>query len=82
MKEIIKKYVDNLTKKDIIDFSNKEKIHLNNKEIDIIFNTIKNDYNILIDGDAKIIFLKLKEEINEDAFFKIFDLYKKYKNFI
>lgn len=82
MKEIIKKYVDNLTKKDIIDFSNKEKIPLNNKEIDIIFNTIKNDYNILIDGDAEIIFLKLKEEINEDAFFKIFDLYKKYKNFI
>jgi hypothetical protein len=83
---LIKKYIENLTKNDIISFALNENIKLNNKEIDIIFNTIKNDYNTLLYGNSDKIFEKLKKEINLISFNKIkkyFDYYKeKYKNYL
>ena len=39
---IIKNYVDKLTKEDIINYSKKEDIFLNDNEINVIYDEIKN----------------------------------------
>ena len=40
-----------------------ENIILNSNEVDIIYNTIKNDYKVLLYGDSKPIFDNLKRKI-------------------
>lgn len=77
---LIEKNIKSLTKEDIINYSNLENIYLNNNEVDIIYNTIKNDYKILLYGDSKIIFDNLKSRINPTAYQKIYELYNFYKN--
>ena len=78
--KIIEKYIKKLTKEDIINFSNNENIILNDNEIDIIYNTIKNDYKSLLYSNNKIIFNDLKNKINPNAYNKIIELYTFYKN--
>ena len=85
-KKLIENHIKNLTKKDIIDYSKNENINLNNNEIDIIFNYIKNDYKTLLYGDSSYIFKDLKNRINPTSYQKIkslYDTYKdKYKNYL
>lgn len=84
--KIIENYIKNLTKNDIIIYSNNEHIDLNNNEIDIIYNIIKKDYKILLYGDSTNIFKELKSRINSTSYYKIkylFDSYKeKYRNYL
>lgn len=77
---MIIKYINNLKKEDIIEFSKSENINLNDKEIDIIYNTIKKDYKILLYGNSDDIFNNLKDKINNDSYNKIKKLYEFYKN--
>ena len=82
--KIIENYIKNITKNDILNYSKKEQIELNDNELDIVYNIIKNDYKILLYGDSTNIFNKLKNRINPTSYNKIkqlFDFYKnKYKN--
>ena len=78
--KLIDNYIKNLTKKDIIDFSKQHNIILNNNEIDIIYNTIKSDYKILLYNDENIIFNNLKSRINPTSYNKIINLFKEYKS--
>ena len=82
--KIIENYIKNITKNDILNYSKKEEIRLNDEELDLIYNIIKKDYKILLYGDSTNIFNKLKNRINPTSYNKIkqlFDFYKnKYKN--
>ena len=82
--KIIENYIKKITKNDILNYSKKEQIELNDNELDIVYNIIKNDYKILLYGDSTNIFNKLKNRINPTSYNKIkqlFDFYKnKYKN--
>lgn len=84
--KMIEKYIKNLTKNDIINYSKNENIDLNDNEINIIYNIIKEDYKILLYGDSTNVFKKLKSRINSTSYDKIkylFDSYKeKYKNYL
>ena len=78
---IIKNYVDKLTKEDIITYSKKEDIFLNDNEINVIYDEIKNKWKQLYNGNTRVI-TDLENKINNKAYNKLIDLYNTYKKFL
>lgn len=78
---IIKNYVDKLTKEDIINYSKKEDIFLNDNEINVIYDEIKNKWKQLYNGNTRVI-TDLENKINNKAYIKLIDLYNTYKKFL
>ena len=85
MFEFIKKYINSLTKEHIINFSIKNNINLNDKEIDTIYNVLKNELEELL-NNTNIILNKYENNFSVENFIKIKELisiYKKrYKNYL
>ena len=83
---LIEKNIKSLTKEDILHYSKNENIILNDNEVEIIYNIIKNDYKILLYVNSEPIFNNLKSRINPTAYKKIYELYNfykdKYKNYL
>lgn len=78
---IIKNYVDKLTKEDIINYSKKEDIFLNDNEINVIYDEIKDKWKQLYNGNTRVI-TDLENKINNKAYNKLIDLYNTYKKFL
>ena len=78
--KLIINYINKLTKEDIIIFSNKNNINLNNNELDYIYNKIKKDYLILLSDNYEIAFNDAKKFINENNLKKIYNLFIDYRN--
>lgn len=87
MKEkIIQKYVDMLTKEDIVKFASFQNEILTNNEVDFLYNIIKKEWKTIIFGNYQVILSQYKEHLSVDKWNKIENLileYKeKYKNFL
>ena len=81
MKEIfIKKYVDILTKEDILKFASLNDVELSSNEVDIIYNVIKNEWKTIVFDDYKIILNKYKNNFSVEKLKKIEELILLYKN--
>lgn len=81
MKEMfIKKYVDILTKEDILKFASLNNVELSSNEVDIIYNAIKNEWKTIVFDDYKIILNKYKNNFPVEKLKKIEDLILLYKN--
>lgn len=81
MKEmIIQKYVNMITKNDIIDFASKQNIKITNNEADIIFEAIKNNWKTIIYGDYNSILNKYSNYFSTDKLNKMEELIILYKN--
>lgn len=81
MKEkFIKKYVDMLTKDDILKFAKANNVQLSSNEVDIIYNVIKNEWKIIVFDDYKIILNKYKNNFTVEKLKKIEELILLYKN--
>lgn len=79
MEKMISSYVNKLTKNDIIKFADKNNITLTNDEIDIIFNTIKKDWQDLLHNPNKV-FNNIKSKVSLNTYNNIiyfYDLYSK-----
>ena len=70
----------NISKNDIKNIAKNENVILNDKEIDIIYFYIKNEYKTLLYGDSDSIFNDLKSRINPTSYNQIKDLFDFYKN--
>ncbi len=81
MKELIIKYINNLSKEDIVFLLNKENIILNNNELDIVYTLLKND-NELFFNNKDDFFNKLKNNISSNNYLKLINLYNKYENYL
>ena len=77
--QLINSYIDKLTIQDINNIANKNNINLNDYELNFIYNQIKNNYNDLLYGDSTNIFNELKNNVSSDNYYKIMELYTKYK---
>lgn len=87
MKEkIIQKYVDMLTKEDIVKFASFQNEILTNNEMDFLYNIIKKEWKTIIFGNYQVILSQYKEYLSVDKWNKIENLileYKeKYKSFL
>ena len=81
MNNIIKKYIDTLTKEDIYTFIKNNNYVINDNDINTIYFYIKNYSTSLIDNP--IYYLnKLKEDISINTYEIILELYNKYKKYI
>lgn len=78
MKEkLIKSYIKQLTKNDIVKFAEKNNIVLTNNELDLIYYHIKNNYeNILKDPLTSLD--SIKNKIRPVVYNKIYELYTIY----
>ena len=79
MFNIIGAYINRLTKEDITKFAYKQGITLKDKEVNIIFNTIKENYKTLIYGNARSILDDLKNKVEPLTYNKIITLYREFK---
>ena len=82
MKIDLRNYINKLQKEDIINYLNKESITANNEEIDIIYNSIKNDFDYIINNDFNTYLEKYKSQLNEELYNKIIEKHNEYKKFI
>lgn len=87
MKEkLIQKYVDMLTKEDIIKFASTQNENLTSNEVDFLYDVIKKEWKMIIFGNYQIILNQYKNNLSVDKWNKIENLiieYKeKYKNFL
>lgn len=78
MFNIIKKYIDNMTKEDLYFFIKKNNYIISSQDVDIIYFYIKNYYNEFF-SDPDIILNKIKKDVSIDTYNIILDLYNKYK---
>ena len=77
---LIEEYVNRMKKEDINRFALKQGIILDDKELDIIFTYIKDNYKTIIYGNPKDILLDIKEKVSDITYNKIENLYIKFKD--
>ena len=79
MKTLIKKYIDLLSKERVNTFLSDNNIYLNDKELNYIFDLIKNDWeNIIVNEEIYI--NDIYNNINKISADKIKNLFIYYKN--
>ena len=77
---LISEYVNRMQKQDVNNFALKQGITLDNEELDIIYNYIKNNYKTLIYGNPKVILEEIKFKVKPLTYNKIENLYIKFKD--
>lgn len=81
-KEMLKNYINKLTKQDIINYLSKECIPASNEEIDLIYNAIKKDYDEILESNFISYISKYELNLNKHLYQKIIEKYNEYKKFI
>jgi hypothetical protein len=79
---LVKNYISKLTKQDIINYLNKENIEANQIEIDLIYDTLLNNYNNIENIEFNSFIVNYKNKLNEKLYNKIIEKYNEYKKFI
>ncbi len=77
--KLIKNYINKLKKEDISAFATNNNINLNDTELSVIYDTIKNDYESLLYGNHEKVFNELKSKVSSDNYDKIINLFFEYK---
>ncbi len=78
-KLIILKYMEKLTKEDIKKYIDKEKLMINDDEVNIIYLYLKKDSEKVLNNTQEVI-NELKDIISMEAYNTLINLYQKYKN--
>ena len=81
-KELLKAYINKLTRDDIVNYLSKESIPASKEEIDMIYSAIKNDYNEILETDFNSYISNYKLNFNKTLYMKIIEKYNEYKKFI
>ena len=76
---LIKEYIKRLSLKDINDFAIKKGIKLLDNEDKKIYNLIIKYWKDIYNGNTNEAFTKLKNEVSEDTYNNIINLYNEYK---
>ncbi len=77
---LITEYIKRLKKSDIIYYAENQGITLDNEELDIIYDYIKNNYKTIIYGNPKEILEEIKYKVKPITYNKIENLYIKFKD--
>lgn len=79
MFQLIKNYVAKMTKEDVVKFSEKNDIHLNEQELDFVYRFIKKNYEALY-ANPNIDLSKYKSNFTEENYAKMIKLINTYKS--
>lgn len=80
VEKLINEYVCRMTKEDVNKFAIKNGIVLNQNELDLIFNNIKNNWHTLVYGNARNILDSIKDKVEPLTYQKIENLYVYFKD--
>ena len=86
MINFIKNYINNINIYDLNIFLNINDIYLNDNELNILYDYLKNDWYTFIYEDPTYILNDLKNKITVDKYNKLYDIYikekEKYRNYL
>jgi hypothetical protein len=80
--EILINYINKLTKGDIKTYITKECIEANEKEIDLIYDIIKNHYDEILNNDFITFISKYEKDFNRELYLQIIEKFNKYKSLL
>ncbi len=80
-KQLLKNYIDKLSKEDIIKYIENNNYSVSNKEIDTIYYYIKNYWEDFY-NDKEEVWKKLKNDVSSNTYLEIMTLFQKYKKYI
>lgn len=80
-KLIVYEYINRIKYEDLINYCNNKNITINNKDLDIIYKYIKNDYKRFFNNPEEIL-NEAKYKLSTNTFNEIIKLYNQYKNII
>lgn len=80
--ELLKNYINKLTKDDIKRYISKECVCASDEEIDIIYNAIKNDYEEILNTNINEYISRHNLNLNQELYKRIVEKYNYYKKFI
>ena len=72
---LIKNYINKLTKVDIINFSRKYNVTLNDNELDVIYSNLKLRWLEIYNGNGEIVIESIKDNLREEIYLKLIDIY-------
>ena len=79
-KNLIYLYINRIKKEDILEFAKRQDIILNNNELDLIYDYIKNKTDNILD-DPEYVLEEIKDKLSYEVYLKILELYFKYEDY-
>lgn len=73
---LIKNYINKLSKEDIIKFSKKYDVELTNDELEIIFSNLKLRWIEVYNGNGDIVIESIKDNLRNEVYLKLVDIYE------
>ena len=80
-KDFIKNNISNLSEELIKEYAKKVNIPITTSETHILYQFIMKNYSEILDGNEKS-FSYLKEKLNPNLYYKIYNLYNEYKKYL
>ena len=80
--EKIKEEIKKLTKEDIVNFGKKYNVYLNKKELDFVYDLVKNNNQEILSNPKSFNLTKYKENFTRENYQKLSNLYNKYSNYL
>ena len=81
-KSLIKNYALNITKEKILTFASNNNISLTNKDLNVIYNSIKNDIDIILSDKCDEYLETKKDVLSKEVYLKILEYKKKYLKYL
>jgi len=78
---IIYQYINRLRKEDIVRYCNSHGIFVNNNDLDVVYDYVKNDYKRFF-NDPMNVLNEVKYKVSDYTYNEIMKMYDKYKSFI
>ena len=80
IQKLIKNKINNLTLADLKILCNNKNINLNSQELNYLYNILKKDWYSFLYNDPTSILSDIKDNINDNSYNKLLDLYYYYKD--
>jgi len=78
---IIYQYINRLRKEDIVRYCNSHGIFVDNNDLDVVYDYVKNDYKRFF-NDPMNVLNEVKYKVSDYTYNEIMKMYDKYKSFI
>ncbi len=81
-KNLIKKYIEKIEKKDIVEYALKENISITENEMNLLLELLKNDTDTILSNQFPEYIKEYKPFFSEQLYNIILEKFNKYKGFI
>lgn len=79
LKYYIEKYINNMSIDDVFKYASKFNIEITNKEAEVLYNTIKENWEVIVFNNHIPIINSIKDKISSELYDNLNNLIKEYK---